>query len=184
MEQVVNNHLEKDSQRVVLTIKYKLYVIVLVLVMALSRGYMQDTAAEYEATSRSVDLLQTQQMQKDREYKEVVNDLLAIKDINTQKAELLTCLSTKGCTAIPETLVPVIPQMRAFLQLQKNEGDKMAFDQKKILANINEYLLKSSTNQLNGVVTSISFGNISTMETIENLIRIPIMMTIEFADKN
>lgn len=121
MEQVANNHLEKDSQRVVLTIKYKLYVIALVLVMALSWGYMQRTVAEYESTTRSVDLLQIQQMEKDREYKEVVNDLLAIKDINTQRTELLTCLSTKGCTAIPESLMPVIPQMRSFLQLQKNE---------------------------------------------------------------
>lgn len=60
----------------------------------------------------------------------------------------------------------------------------MAFDQKKVLANINEYLLKSSTNQLNGVVTSISFGNISTVDGIANLMRIPIFLTIEFADKN
>lgn len=145
---------------------------------------MQDSVAKYQATSNNVSLLQAQQQAKEQEYQEVVQDLLAIKDINAQRDELLTCLSTKGCTNVADSLKNVIPQMRAFLQLQKNEGEKMAFDQKKILANVNEYLLKGSNQETNGVITSIVFGNIAPVEAIDNLIQIPITLTIDFADKN
>lgn len=60
----------------------------------------------------------------------------------------------------------------------------MAFDQKKILANINEFLLRGANNQSNGVVTSIIFGNLSPVEELESIDQVPITLTVDFADKN
>lgn len=128
--------------KVVLTIKYKLYIALMVIIVVITWGYMNNTVAHYDMTRQTLVSLQNQKTQKEAEYNQVVDDLTMIKNINTQKVSLLACLSTKGCTSIPDSLTGVVPQMRAFLQLQKNDGEKMAFDQKKILANINEYLVK------------------------------------------
>ena len=60
----------------------------------------------------------------------------------------------------------------------------MPFDQKKILANINEYLLRGASNQSNGVVTSIIFGNLIPMDEVKGVVMVPITLTVDFADKN
>ncbi len=60
----------------------------------------------------------------------------------------------------------------------------MAFDQKKVLANINEYLLKGANSQSNGTVTSIVFGNPLPVAGIDTVVQIPITLTVDFADKN
>ena len=185
MEQATtSNYLEQNDQKVVLTIKYKIYTVVLIIVMAICRGYVSDSAAQYDATRQSISSLQLQKQQKDAEYQKVVADLTTVKDITDHKAELMTCLSTRGCTSIPASLTNSVPQVRAFLQLQKNDGIKMEFDQKKVLANINEYLVRANDSQANGAITSVTFGNTSPAAGLENVIQIPIILTIDFADKN
>ena len=141
-QEITNNYLAENNQKVVLTIKYKIYTVVFIIAMAIARGYVQDSAAQYDATRQAIDKLQMQKVQKDAEYQKTVTDLTIVKDITDHRAELVTCLSTKGCTSVPPSLTSVLPQVRAFLELQKNDGIKMEFDQKKILANINEYLVK------------------------------------------
>lgn len=145
---------------------------------------MNQSVATHKASQQNIAKLKDQKTQKEAEYQQVIKDLIVVKEINDQKASVTTCLSSKGCTSIPESLKEVVPQTRAFLQLQKNEGTKMAFDQKKILANINEYLLKGTSNQTNGTVTSIIFGNLMPVANIDNLVMVPITLTIDFADKN
>jgi|GEM_PF-7049926 len=185
MEQAAhNNHIDNRDPRSVLTIKYKIYIVVLIIAMAVTRGYMQASAEKHTATKESIRNLENAKMQKEAEYDQVVKDLIVVRDINAQKGAVVTCLSTRGCSNLPESLKTVVPQTRAFLQLQKNEGEKMAFDQKKILANINEYLLRGANNQSNGTVTSIVFGNLAPVTDYENIVQVPIQLTIDFQDKN
>ncbi len=187
-EQAVQNnnnyYIDQHEHKVVLTIKYKIYLVLLIIIMAITRWYMSDSVAQYDGVKNNIATLQNQKMLKESEYQQVVKDLLVLKDISAQKAAVVTCLSTKWCTTLPESLRPVASQTRAFLQLQKNTETKMAFDQKKILANINEYLLKWNNNQSNGVVTSISFGNLTKMDGIENVVQVAINLTIDFANKD
>lgn len=145
---------------------------------------MNDAVSNYQGVQNNITSLQTQKMLKEAEYQQVIKDLVVLKDVNAQKAAVVTCLSTKGCGTLPESLRSVVPQVRAFLQLQRNTETKMAFDQKKILANINEYLLKGNGSQSNGVVTSISFGNLAPMVGVENVVQVPITLTIDFSDKD
>lgn len=185
MEQAAtNNSIDQNDTKVVLTIKYKIYTAVLVILMAFWRWYVSDSAAEYDTTRQSVVTLQQQKILKEAEYQKVVSDLTKVNQINQQKTDLFTCLSTKGCATIPDALKNSLPQVRAFLQLQKNEWTKMEFDQKKVLANINEYLLKWTNGVINGAITSIVFGNVAPVAALGNVVQIPITLTIDFADKN
>lgn len=145
---------------------------------------MNNSVAQYKQTRTNIETLQNKKLQKETEYQQVIKDLVAVKAINEQKGAVLTCLSSRGCNTLPESLNEVVPQVRAFLQLQKNDGQKMAFDQKKILANINEYLLRGSNNQSNGTVTSIIFGNLTPVKDNEQVVMVPITLTVDFADKN
>ncbi len=172
------------STKMVLTVKYKIYIVILIVIMVITQWYMKDAVAKHRAMQDSIETLEQQQMLKDAEYQQTVKDLLIVKEINAQKTSVVDCLSTRGCSTLPESLNPVLEHVRAFLQLQKNDAEKMAFDQKTILANINEYLLRGTTNQSNGVVTSITFGNIADVKEIDSLIMVPITLTIDFADKN
>lgn len=158
MEQgLPNSNVVLNEQKTVLTIKYKIYIVILIVLTALTRSYMSESVMTYSAVRSNIAALESQKIVKDAEYNRVIKDLTTLKDINTQKTTLIGCLSTRGCTTVPESLKPVIAPTRAFLQLQKNDGQKMEFDQKKVLANINEYLLKLSNGQPNGIVTSIIF---------------------------
>lgn len=179
-----NSNVALNEQKTVLTIKYKVYIAILIIIMALSRGYMNESVITHNAVRANITALESQKMIKDAEYNQVIKDLTTLKDISNQKSTLIGCLSTRGCTSIPESLKPVLAPTRAFLQLQKNDGQKMEFDQKKILANINEYLLKLSNGQPNGLVTSIVFGAVAPVVGSETLVQIPITMTVDFADKN
>lgn len=184
-QEITNNYIDQNEQKVVLTIKYKIYTVIFIIAMAIGWWYVKDTAAQYDATRQAIDHLQLQKIEKDAEYQKVVNDLTVVKDITDHKADLVSCLSRKWCASLPGSLSGVLPQVKAFLQLQKNDGTKMEFDQKKILANINEYLVKSvDTNQPNGSITSVTFGNTSAVADFDEVIQIPITLTIDFADKN
>lgn len=121
MEQAATNYIAQNNQKVVLTIKYKIYIVILVILMAFGRGYMNDTVERHDTSKENVGSLQNQKMQKEAEYQQVIKDLIVIKEVNSQKSAVLSCLSTKGCTTLPETVAPVSTQVRAFLQLQKNE---------------------------------------------------------------
>ena len=122
MEQAVQtNYIESHDTKVVLTIKYKIYIVILIVLIALTWGYMQGSVARHDATKESIVALENQKMATEAEYQQVIKDLIVVRDINAQKSAVLTCLSTRGCTTLPESVSSFIPQTRAFLQLQKNE---------------------------------------------------------------
>ena len=143
MEQAATNKfIDQNNQKVVLTIKYKIYIVLLILLMLVTRGMMKKAQAAHEAVRTNIVTLENQKLQTETEYQQVIKDLLVIKEINTQKTTISACLTTRGCNSLPDSIKSVVPQTRAFLLLQKNAGAKMAYDQKKILANINEFLLR------------------------------------------
>jgi hypothetical protein len=64
---------------------------------------------------------------------------------------------------LPESIKnePEKSAVKAYLQLQKAaDNTKFTLDQKKLLAYLNEFLVKSSTelNKINGTISDISFG--------------------------
>lgn len=96
MEQVVlNNPLDNHDPRAVLTIKYKIYIVVLIVIMVITWGYMQNSATRHASTKENITALENQKMQKEAEYQQVIKDLIIVRDINGQKSAVLTCLSTR-----------------------------------------------------------------------------------------
>ncbi len=86
MEQAVaNKYIDQHDQKVVLTIKYKIYIVILILVMAISWGYMRASADKYETTKTTISKLENQKLQKEAEYNETVSDLIVVKNITEQK---------------------------------------------------------------------------------------------------
>lgn len=181
---VMDNPLDDHNIKTVLTVKYKIYIVVLIIVMVVCWWYLNRSQDAYTGVQQSISALELQKVQKEKDYQEVIKDLIVIKNVNDQKQSIVSCLSTASCVNLPESLADALPNVRAFLQLQKNESEKMSFDQKKILANINEYLLKGNNNQSNGTITSIVFGNLAPVEWVESVVQVPLSLTIDFANKN
>jgi hypothetical protein len=117
----------------------------------------------------------------------VLKDAELLQQISNwaQKNSLIQCYNS-NCTSLPESIKnePEKSAVKAYLQLQKAaDNTKFTLDQKKLLAYLNEFLVKSSTelNKINGTISDISFGWAG--KTIPNAISVPTTITISFSDK-
>ena len=188
MEQVQNNDdlsyaiLRENS--VVATIRYKIYVVIMLIIIVIGRGYMQDAVSRSDQVQQSIHVLQQQKAAQDQAYQQTLQDLTVIKEMGQEKDTLVNCFTTSGCNSFPADLTGVRPQTRVFLQLQKDSATKMTFDEKQVLANIDQYLLRGVGGQSNGDVSSIIFGPLAPVIGNDDLLQLPITMTVTFADKN
>jgi len=85
--------------------------------------------------------------------KRVVEQLLDEKKQNT----ILNCLNIDFCDDISEELLAQIDFLRIFIIVNQLEWEKMKFDQKLLLRNLNEYMLRSSQWLEYWTINSVKF---------------------------
>lgn len=140
----------------------------------------QSAKQQYQATLDSYQATKVQ-------HATVLKDVELLKQLSndSQKNSLIQCYNS-NCSSLPENIKdePVKSSVKAYLQLQKEaDNTKFTLDQKKLLAYLNEFLVKSSTelNKVNGTIDSISFGSLG--KTISSAVVVPTSISVTFADK-
>lgn len=197
MEQQNNEHQEKkDDDQIsistarVSSIKYRLYVFIfLALIVVWIVDYILPTREKtiwLHTTIADKQQQITNFLEKKSQY-EKDKDLISLMEINENK--IISCVNYKvWCTEIPQEIRENFWFARSYLQLNNLHDPKMEINEKIILANINEYLLKEIGQNNNesltriGKITNISIGESKVV--VSQLYSIPIRLQASFANKD
>lgn len=151
---------EDDSQvaRIrVVTAKYKVYIVLfLIFICILLLKYIPDINKSYKSNKDSFNQVQTQLKSVQDEIKLAENDMQFLGEIENNEESLKTCLNDEDkrdvCRSLPDNdnwatwewenkqydlTVPL-----SYLQVHSLYNNKMPVDEKKVLKNLNEYLIK------------------------------------------
>ncbi|MFA5748195.1 MAG: hypothetical protein WC872_03745 [Candidatus Absconditabacterales bacterium] len=174
------------SKKRVLNTRNKIYTIgLLLLIILLIMNFLLPSWDKYQVKKNDLNNLKLQVMSFETKRKQMESDKQLIQDINKQENKIISCLNNKiGCEDILPSIKTNFGIARSYISLNNFSGGKMAIDEKKLLANINEYLLKSCGNNSdkNGSINKISF--LDSINYLGKLNYVPIRLNITFEDKN
>lgn len=149
---IKNRDWEISMSRIrVVTAKYKVYIVLLaIFIFALLISYIPNTKDDYKSHMDSYDQVKTQLTNVKRDIENAKADTNYLFDIVSNEKALKECLnSDRGCSSLPEwwlstwndfklsSLVPL-----SYLQMHSLYNKKMPVDEKAVLKNLNEYLIK------------------------------------------
>ncbi|MEI6773918.1 MAG: hypothetical protein WCL18_03785 [bacterium] len=156
-----NNQVLITTSRVV-SIRYRIYFIVLLLILVLfGNNILLSAWDDYQSTQTKISNIDleisnftTKKLQSDADQK-------LIQKIEEQQANIISCLNTRtNCSEIDPSLRNNFSFARSFIQLNNLTDPKMFVNEKILLANINEYLLRDPiTKAKNGLVNKIAIGD-------------------------
>lgn len=175
----------------VVSIRYKIYVLVLLVLVGffgyyyIQPAYDQFVATNTQLTNITADIgnFGTKKMQYDADTK-------LISVIDKEESQIISCLDYRiWCAELDPTIKNNFGVARSYIQINTLTDPKMFVDEKKILANINEYLIKKNSNDpavistsKNGMINSIAIGDPEPGVWI--LSSLPLRLTITFTDKD
>lgn len=169
----------------VVSIRYRIYFIVLLLVLVVfvtnvllpAWDDYQDTKTDVRSIDMQIASFETKKLQSEADH-------ALIKKIDAQQSNIISCLNTRAnCAQIDVSLKNNFSFARSYIQLNNLTDPKMAVNEKILLANINEYLLKDSTTiSQNGDINQIAIWE--PQQFYDNLYYVPVKLNITFATKD
>lgn len=172
----------------VVGVRYKFYtVILLLLVFILWYNYILPSYDEYEYTK--VELLNTEQQLSDFLVKKAKyeSNIWLVDTIKNLEPQVINCVNTlEWCTELPDIVKNNFSVVRSYLLLTWMVNNKMSVDEKKILANIDGFLLKRDSLS-ESVISNWVLNKVVIWEKEqfnENLYFVPIELSITFTDKD
>lgn len=168
----------------VVSIRYRVYFLVFLLLLVLFGNYIlfpardafQNTTAHLQTINLEVDGFQTKKLQLDA-------DKALITKMESQTDTIISCLNERvGCQDIDQSIKNNFSFARSYIQLNNLSDPKMVINEKILLANINDYLLRDANGARNGSVNTIAIGE--SKQFTGNLRYVPLKLTITFNDKD
>jgi hypothetical protein len=145
----------------VVSIRYRIYFVILVLILVIfgknillpAWDNFQETKAELSNINLEISSFETRKLQSEADQK-------LIEKIENQQANIISCLNTQAnCSSIDAALRNNFSFARSYIQLNNLTDPKMAVNEKILLANINEYLLRDPVTKVkNGLINQIAIG--------------------------
>ncbi|MDR0650767.1 MAG: hypothetical protein LBG59_05195 [Candidatus Peribacteria bacterium] len=165
------------SETRIITARYKVYVAILFLLLLRGRMDLRpqiqtsytSAHAVYQQTQQQVLLLQNEKALAQR-------DKMYLEEIEATQITLETCLNkedTTACASLPESwdvtykgkVIKDFSVPLSYLQLNSLYTSKMPVDEKKVLKNLNEYLIREDGLQgvsaKNGDIKRITIGDVT-----------------------
>lgn len=175
----------------VVSIRYKIYVtILLVLIFFLVYDYLQPAYDSYLDTKSNLTRINDEINDFSNRKLQYHADTKLINTIDQQETQIISCLNYRiWCAQLDDSIKNNFGVARNYMQLNSLTSLKMTVDEKKILANINEYLIRGASTApgkisttKNWFINSISIGE----PTLEyNILQsLPIRLNITFEDKD
>ncbi len=169
----------------VVSIRYRIYFIVLLLVLIIFGNNIvlpawdnfQATKTKVSDINLQISSFQTRKLQSEADQK-------LIQKINSQQDNIISCLNSRtNCSAIDPALRNNFSFARSYIQLNNLTDPKMYINEKILLANINEYLLRDPVTKVkNWLINKIAIGE--TKPFFWNLFYVPLKLNITFDTKD
>ena len=110
-------------------------------------------------------------------------EIISLLGKEGKRNTIINCLNLGECTTISEVLIPYLPLFRTYLLIDQLQGTKMKFDQKILLQNINDFLLKTNAGVKNATMSSVKFGDPSRVHEEFPLYKLPVGLALKFESK-
>lgn len=183
----------------VVTAKYKVYIVLLLIfITALLFEFIPAARDDYRANQNAYNEVNVQLNGIEREIRDAEEDMIYLCDesiwVISNEEALKECLNEKsGCSSLPETwktgsgddLHYDLSLPLSYLQLHSLYNKKMPVDEKRVLKNLNEYLIKQDiTWEDRKKVWDILRIEIGDPEAVnewdEHFFQVPVTVEIEF----
>lgn len=193
LDQDLDNDGEQDIDQInksrVTSLKYKLYLFLsLVWLYIVVSNFVLPAWDKLWEKKSSFQTLQTKVAEFDTRKKALEKDRDFINNISSNKNIIVSCLNqNQDCAKINSGLRSEFSIVRSYLQIWNLSSKKMVVNEKYILANINEYLIR---NMQDGDVTNKknwSIDRISIWEPVKfewKLSYVPVRLNISFENKD
>jgi len=144
----------------VVSIRYRVYFLIALIVGVIFVNYLllpawdtfQTTRGELQTINLQIGGFTTKKLQMDA-------DKALITKMEAQQDKIVSCLNTRnGCQEIDQSIRNNFGFARSYIQLNNLTDPKMVINEKILLANINEYLLREDDGTKNGNITKIAIG--------------------------
>jgi len=207
-QKIINNLLQKDAPKKplvwpekvikdnsqtlitknrVVSIRYKVYfVFILFLWIRLGIKYVYPSYEDWQDSKLDLQELQGKTSIFEARKKRFEKEKTLIEKIVLQEKTIISSFNEWKWYS---NLDPIIQNnsgvVRSYLQLNNLQNDKMIIDERVILANINEFLLRDQSSERksrNGIINKIAIWEPETYS--ENLYHIPIEINVTFNDKD
>lgn len=189
----VNENLEQNSEVInksrIASLKYKLYLfLVVVWVYVMVINFVLPARDKYGSTKDSLRWLQTKIAEFDARKKALEKDRDFIKNILSNTGLIVSCLNeNEWCNQINSGLRTDFSIVRSYLQIGDLSSKKMVVNEKLILANIDEYLIRNMqewdvTNNKNWSIDRISIWTPTQFQW--KLYYVPVRLNISFENKD
>lgn len=181
----------------VVTAKYKVYIVLLLIfICVMLFNYIPDIKNSYNAKQNTYNQVNSQLASIRTDIRRAEDDMTYLWEITSNEQNLKTCLNEKKkevCLSLPESWTTwewtgkkydfSIPL--SYLQLHSLYNKKMPVDEKKVLKNLNEYLIKQDITGGSRTkvwdIIKISIGDprsVSNWDT--HFFQVPVDITVEF----
>lgn len=174
----------------VVNIRYKIYVIILMILIGFFLyDYVQPAYDQYIATNAQIENITLDINNFGTKKLQYEKDKKLVTTINQQENQIISCLNYRiGCNELDPIVKDNFDIARSYIQIWDLSSSRMLVDEKKILANINEYLTKELSSEpgvksrsKNGTLNSITIGD--PLPGSGNLSSVPINLSVSFVDK-
>lgn len=173
----------------VVNIRYRIYVLILIVFLAIfGVNYVLPTYDQFNLTHNRLNQTQNQIDSFETRKQQYLDNSELIKQIEFQENTVIDCLNKRSfCNQVDPMIKDQFGVARTYIQLNDLATEKMAVDERILLANINDYLLsvdinKSQSRSKNGNINRISIGD--STPYFENLYVVPIDLNITFKNKD
>ena len=190
------NNEELVSQMRVISVRYKVYAAIILVILAIlflqrlpsMQSTFDATNAVYKQTQSTLQQLAKDKIaaQRDKAYLEEIEATQSILETCLNKEEATACASlptTWNITYKGKTLKDFSVPL-AYLQLNSLYTPKMPIDEKKVLRNLNEYLIRDGivqgVNIKNGDIETINIGDPIPMKGSSVFFSVPLTFSIKF----
>ena len=173
----------------IIGVRYKFYtIILLLLIFIVWYNYILPSYERYEGTKielSDVELELSNFQTKKTKYESNIWLVDTIKNIESQIVNCVNML--EWCQELPDIVKNNFSVVRSYLLLTEMSNNKMSLDHKKILANIDWFLLKRDSLSSDSAISNWVLNKIIIWEKEEfndNLYFVPIELSIKFSDKD
>jgi len=206
-QELINNLLEKQktsaySQQVardseenqllitrVVTAKYKVYVIILLIIgLLLGTTYLPNAMSHYDGVVNNYNKKQDQLLELQKQVRDFTLYKDELNSIAYNETAVINCINEKNCENVPENLSWDLRTVVSFIQMGDLSSEKMLIDEEKILKNLDYYLIKNEPGEIssstNWRIQRIEMGEPETIEGKVKFYKLPIDVEISFDQKD
>lgn len=174
----------------VVTAKYKVYVIILlILSVLLWMKYLPESFSYYKGIQSTQQQKQDEIKTLKQEVEQLTQDKLQLANIHKYKNQILVCVNEqKECASLPDNLKSNFWPAISYLQMGTLTSQKMKIDEQKILKNLDQYLIKNNpaenVSTPNGIIEEIEIWEPELTEKDSALWKLPLKVKVTFSDKD